>query len=87
MKERQSLTRLSTLALRKRRQGLLHQFPPLAEALRGSVVERYMTCGKPNCQCARGQRHGPVWCLTVTLGPGRTTGRTLTAEQATRVRR
>ena len=87
MKERENLTRLSTLALERRRQGLLRQFPPLAETLRGTVLERYLTCGKRNCQCARGKRHGPIWYLTVTLGPGRTTGRTLTAEQAPRVRR
>jgi hypothetical protein len=86
MKERENLRRLSGLALRKRRRGLLQQFPPLAETLRGSVVERYLTCGKPNCQCAQGKRHGPVWCLTVTLGPGRSTGQTLTTEQAGRVR-
>jgi hypothetical protein len=89
MKVRENLTRLSKLALERRRQGLVRQFPPLAETLRGTVLERYMTCGKPNCQCQRGkaQRHGPVWYLTVTLGPGRTTGRTLSAEQAPRVRR
>ena len=89
MRVRENLTRLSTLALERRRRGLLRQFPPLAETLRGTVLERYLTCGKPNCQCSRekSKRHGPVWYLTVTLGPGRTTGRTLSAEQAPRVRR
>lgn len=32
----------------------------------GSLVERYITCGKSNCHCAQpGDRgHGPIWSLT-----------------------
>ena len=74
MTERTGLSRLSLLALRKRREGLVKLLPPVSETLRGSLIERYLTCGNPNCKCARGQRHGPVWYLSVTLGPGRTTG-------------
>ena len=66
--------KVSTLALRERRKSLLRQFPDLKEVLRGSLVERYLTCGKPNCRCARGERHGPVWYLTVTLRVGKTVG-------------
>ena len=86
MKVSENLSRLSTLALRNRRQGLVKVLPPLAETLRGSLIERYLTCGNPDCKCARGKRHGPVWYLTVTLGPGRTTGSTLAAEQVEKVR-
>jgi len=60
--------------LQKRREGLVKLLPPLAETLRGSLMERYLTCGNSNCKYARGERHGPVWYLGVTLGPGRTTG-------------
>ena len=63
------LQRLSTLALRQRRHGLVAQMPPLEEVLRGSLVERYLRCGKPNCRCARGRRHGPLWYLTVVPCP------------------
>jgi hypothetical protein len=89
MKERRStrLQRLSTLALRQRRRGLVAQMPPLDEVLRGSLVERYLRCGKPNCKCSRGRRHGPLWYLTVTLGPGHTTGGTVSAHQLEPVRR
>ena len=59
----------------------------MEETLRGSLVERYLTCGNPACKCARGERHGPVWYLTVTLGPGRTTGGIVAAEQLDQVRR
>lgn len=86
MKGRENLVRLSTLALLRRREGLAKQLPPAAEILRGSLLERYMTCGKPNCKCASGERHGPVWYLTVTLGPGKASGCVVAADQLDRVR-
>ncbi len=86
MKESKNLRRLSTLALRKRRQGLARLLPRVEETLRGSLVERYLTCGHPDCKCARGQRHGPIWYLTVTLGWGHTTGGIVAAPQLARVR-
>ena len=80
------LGRLSKLALRQRRQGLAKLLPPVTEVLRGSLVERYVTCGNPSCKCARGERHGPVWYLTVTLGRGRTTGGIICPEHVAEVR-
>ena len=87
MKERNPLKKLSTLALRQRRQGLARLLPPVGETLRGSLIERYLTCGHLGCRCARGKRHGPVWYLTVTLAPGRTTGGVVAASQVAAVRR
>ena len=46
-----------------------------------------MTCGNPSCKCAKGERHGPIWYLTVTLGRGRTTGGIIPAEKVAEVRR
>jgi len=86
VKASKGLGRISDLALRQRRQGLAGQFPPLTEILRGSLVKRYVTCGNPSCRCARGERHGPVWYLTVTLGRGRTTGGVIAADQVDQVR-
>jgi hypothetical protein len=80
------LKRLPELALRQRRQGLAQQLPSVTETLRGSLVERYVTCGNPACKCAKGERHGPMWYLTVTLGPGRTTGGIVPAEKVDQVR-
>jgi hypothetical protein len=80
------LKRLTELALRQRRQGLAQQLPPVTETLRGSLVERYVTCGNPACKCAKGERHGPVWYLTVTLGRGRTTGGIVPSEKLDQVR-
>lgn len=85
MKASSELRRLPELALRQRRQGLAQQLPPVTETLRGSLVERYVTCGNPSCKCAKGERHGPMWYLTVTLGPGRTTGGIVPAEKIDQV--
>ena len=82
-----ALAKLPGLALQQRRQGLAKLLPPVEQVLRGSLVERFVSCGNPECRCARGQRHGPVWYLTVTLGAGRTTGWVVPAEQLDQVRR
>jgi hypothetical protein len=87
MKASKELRKISDLALRQRRQGLVKLLPPAEEILRGSLVERYVTCGSPNCKCTRGERHGPIWYLTVTLGPGRTTGGIIPTEKVNEVRR
>ena len=64
------LRRTSTLALRQRKAALLRQLAVPPDLLRASYVERFTTCGKPNCVCARGQRHGPFYYLTSNLAPG-----------------
>ena len=87
MAERVNLSRLSALALRSRREGLTKLLPPLREVLRGSLMKRYLTCGKPECKCARGQRHGPVWYLSVTLDQSHRTGATVPSDQVEQVRR
>jgi hypothetical protein len=86
MKASSELSRISELALRQRKQGLAKLLPSVTEILRGSLVERYVTCGNPSCKCARGERHGPIWYLTVTLGKGRTTGGIIPEEKAAEVR-
>ena len=60
----------STLALRQRKAALLRQLAVPPDLLRASYVERFTTCGKPNCACAQGQRHGPFYYLTANLAPG-----------------
>jgi hypothetical protein len=65
-----ALRRLSTLALRQRRQRLVAQLRLPPHLIRASVVERFATCGKPNCACAQGQKHGPFYYLTQCLAVG-----------------
>jgi hypothetical protein len=45
-----------------------------------------LACGKPDCRCARGERHGPVWYLSVTLDQSHRIGNTVPAEQVEQVR-
>lgn len=87
MVEREKLSKLSALALRNRRVGLTKVLPPLGEVLRGSLMERYLTCGHPDCKCTRGQRHGPVWYLSVTLDQSHRSGCTVPGDQVEQVRR
>jgi hypothetical protein len=85
VKASRELSRLSVLALRQRKLGLT-KLPPVSGILRGSLMERYVTCGNPSCKCARGERHGPTWYLSVTLGPGRTTGSIIPEDKVDEVR-
>jgi len=66
-----SLRRTSTLALRQRKVALLRQLSIPPQFLRASFVERFTTCGKANCACAQGRRHGPFYYLAIGLIPGR----------------
>src|SRR5438309_11795173 len=58
-------------ALRRRRQALERQLPPLKAILRGSLIERYKRCGKPGCKCAEGPGHGPKYYLSVSYPSAR----------------
>ena len=64
------LRRTSTLALRHRKAALLRQLVVPPDLLRASYVERFTTCGKANCACVQGQKHGPFYYLTSNLAPG-----------------
>jgi hypothetical protein len=66
-----NLRRTSTLALRQRKAALLHQLSVPPHFLRASFVERFTTCGKANCACAQGRKHGPFYYLAIGLVPGR----------------
>ena len=49
----------------------VRQLPPIEEVLRGSILERSLRCGQPNCRCASGERHTAT-VLTVSFPGGRT---------------
>jgi hypothetical protein len=38
------------------------------EQLRGSLFARYGVCGKENCACRTGRRHGPYYVLSTRTG-------------------
>ena len=64
------LRRTSTLALRQRKVALLRRLAVPPHFLRASYVERFTTCGKANCACAQGQKHGPFYYLASGLAQG-----------------
>jgi hypothetical protein len=64
------LRRTSTLVLRKRKAAFLRQLAVPPDLVRASFVQRFTTCGKPNCACATGPKHGPFFYLIANLGPG-----------------
>jgi hypothetical protein len=53
------------------RQQLLEQMPDLSTMLPGSLLSRMVRCNKPGCRFCekgKGQGHGPIWILSVSLG-------------------
>jgi hypothetical protein len=42
---------------------LLRRLRVPSNALRASYVRQFLTCGKPNCRCRRGHKHGPFYYL------------------------
>lgn len=65
-----STRRRSTLALRQRKAALLRQIAVHPDLMRASFVERFGECGKPNCHCHQGEKHGPFYYLTQCLAAG-----------------
>jgi len=63
----QSLTRTPTLALRQRKAHLLRTLSIPAEAIHASFLERFLKCGRPNCHCQKGEKHGPFFYLSRCL--------------------
>jgi len=62
-----------------RRRRILAKLPPLEAVLRGSVIVRFLRCGKPGCHCAEGEGHRATY-LSVTHAGGRTEQISLPAE-------
>jgi len=61
----------TTPALMQHKAILLARFQPAPDLLRASYVTQFLTCGKPNCRCRRGFKHGPFYYLVQCLGTGR----------------
>ena len=49
--------KLSTATLEKRRRAKLDELAGIGPLLQGSLAEIGVTCGNPNCRCARGEKH------------------------------
>jgi hypothetical protein len=76
----------SVAELRRKRQALVQSLPPLLRAsLRGSLIERYLRCGKPGCHCATGRGHGPKYYLSVSYSGRRPEMQYVSQEQKAEV--
>jgi hypothetical protein len=62
--------RVSVDDLKKRKIDLLAHLHVPASAVRASKVEQFLTCGKKNCRCRQGHKHGPFHYLVQCLGVG-----------------
>jgi hypothetical protein len=77
----------SVEALQKRKTALLKQVLIPPDLLRASYVKQYLTCGKTNCRCQRGFKHGPFFYLVQCLRGGKVRKFLLkTSEQRERAR-
>ena len=76
----------STTELRRKRRALVQSLPPLLRAsLRGSLIERYLRCGKPGCHCAKGRGHGPKYYLSASYSGRRPEMQYVSQEQKAEV--
>lgn len=66
------MQRVPTPRLTARRQQLRDELATLGPVLRATVIERFTQCGKGNCKCMRGEKHGPAYYLAVSYAKGRT---------------
>lgn len=62
-----NIQNLSSAILRKRRHRLARGLRSIEQMLRGSLIETYKRCGRPNCHCVDGPGHGPKRYLS-TIG-------------------
>jgi hypothetical protein len=77
-----SLKRLSTLALRQRKTHLLRSFLLPPHLVHASLIERFMKCGKSNCQCqSGGAKHGPFFYLNRCFAKGQLQSLLLKSDQ------
>ena len=55
--------KLALPALQQRKAVLLSRLHRSPELIRASYVRQFLTCGKKNCRCRRGFKHGPFFYL------------------------
>lgn len=51
--------------LLERRKQLVNELSQYPGLLRGTWVERYTVCSRPNCKCHNGEKHGPRYHVAV----------------------
>ena len=80
MSSKSEIQRLSTLALRQRKARLLRSLKLPPHLIHASLLERFLTCGRPKCSCHQGHKHGPFFYLNRCLPKGRMSSLLLKSE-------
>lgn len=80
MSNKSDFQRLSTLALRQRKARLLRELKLPPELIHASLLERFLTCGRPKCSCHQGKKHGPFFYLNRCMAKGRMSSLLLKSE-------
>jgi hypothetical protein len=62
--------RVSAVGLNHRKKALLTHMRVPGNAIRASRVRQFLTCGKKNCRCQRGHKHGPFEYFVQCMGVG-----------------
>jgi len=52
---------MTTLELKEREAQILNTLPTINHVIHGSLIERSVKCGKPNCRCATGEGHKSLY--------------------------
>jgi hypothetical protein len=68
MNDELSRTRQKISQLGLARNALETKVMKTGDVLKASYYERFIVCGKPNCKCAQGEKHGPVPWVTARKG-------------------
>lgn len=66
-----SLRNKTTDILSERKAELLKELQIPPGLIRASYVSQYLTCGKKNCRCKRGFKHGPFFYVVQCLPDGK----------------
>ncbi|HZM02204.1 MAG TPA: DUF6788 family protein [Candidatus Saccharimonadales bacterium] len=70
MAKKFNLKTTSDLDLKQRKSRLLATMHIPSNAIRASKVRQFLTCGKKNCRCHEGRKHGPFHYLVQCMGVG-----------------
>ena len=55
------------MRLKQKRKKLVDELKLSKDMLQGTLVEKYLKCGKAGCKCNRGEKHGPKYYLSYKL--------------------
>ena len=60
--------KMAVAEIRRRRSLLARRLGRRGELMRGSLARLYVRCGRKDCRCAQGERHGPYLYVSVFQG-------------------